>query len=498
MIDYSILLLIVAASLSSIGGVVFGLYSDKIFSLGSLIKRQEQKKELHDLHIQEENENGDESNQIAITANNNSSDSILQQTKNIQLLEDNVKLYKFEKDLATSAIERILTASTNKTIDNYEKDRLLLKYRDQLNKLNNKMEKIQSEIDVTKLIDLRNDLAYLLDNKISDIDEKIKEINTKIRSQTHLSDLKNIKKNNKKRNDNNISNLNKDLKSSTLDDNSIEEAIDSNLKSKQVTGYKTNKNYKQKESLVNDERKRISDLKNDVLEALKRLDKAKNVKQEIEKEILTLQYNQIKPTDLIDVDKEKIQIQRQNVYRSEDENYQSVPESTITTTTTKNNIIPKIYNSLTKMQPNKSNIIAFSTPVVNTISENNNGKDKIIKTSNGNLNQKEKFDVSIKENTKNTDNQNKNTPLFRALHYSDLKKTDSGVKTKNVSIKNEDKIKTQETSSFIIKKKNNKISKFSFRSIFSRGKTERERKEEERNDSVSDTDTSRKDSLKNI
>ena len=194
MIDYSILLLIVAASLSSIGGMVFGLYSDKIFSLGSLIKRQKQKKELHDSHIQEENENGDESNQIDINANNNSSDSILQQTKNIQLLEDNVKLYKFEKDLATSAIERILTASTNKTIDNYEKDRLLLKYRDQLNKLNNKMEKIQSEVDVTKLIDLRNDLAYLLDNKISDIDEKIKEINTKIRSQTHLSDLKNIKK----------------------------------------------------------------------------------------------------------------------------------------------------------------------------------------------------------------------------------------------------------------------------------------------------------------
>ncbi|HET7644835.1 MAG TPA: hypothetical protein VFK40_15125, partial [Nitrososphaeraceae archaeon] len=389
------------------------------------------------------------------------------------------------------AIEHILTASTNKTIDNYEKDRLLLKYRDQLNKLNNKMDKIQSEIDVTKLIDLRNDLAYLLDNKISDIDEKIKEINTKIRSQSPLSDLKNIKKNNKKRNDNNISNLNKDLKSSIFD-NSIEEAIDSNLKSKNVTGYKTNKNYKQKENLVNDERKKISDLKIDVLEALKRLDKAKNVKQEIEKEILSLQDNQIKPTDLIDVGKEKILIERQNVYRSEDENYQNAPESTIrtttTTTTTKNNIIPKIYNSLTKMQPNNSNIIAFSTPVVNPILENNNGKDEIIiKTSNGNLNQKEKFNVSIQENTKNTASQIKNTPLFRALHYSDLKKTDSDIITKNVSINNEDKVKTQENSSFIINNHNNKKIKFSFRSIFSRGKTDRERREEERKDSVSDS-----------
>ncbi|HJT84708.1 MAG TPA: hypothetical protein VJ697_09505 [Nitrososphaeraceae archaeon] len=488
MIDYSLLLLIVAASLSSIGGIVFGLYSDKISSLGSLIKRQEQKKEIHDSHIHKENENGDKTNQIAITSNNNSSDSILQQTKNIQLMEDNLKLYKFEKDLATSAIERILTASTNKTIDNYEKDRLLLKYRDQLNKLNNKLEKIQSEIDVTKLIDLRNDLAYLLDNKISDIDEKIKEINTKIRSQTHLSDLKNIKKNNKKRNDNNISNLNKDLKSSTLDDNSIEEAIDSNLKSKHVTGYKTNKNYKQKESLVNEERKRISDLKIDVLEALKRLDKAKNVKEEIEKEILAIQDNQIKPTDLMDVDNEKILIQRQNVYRIEDENYQIVPESTITTTTTKNNIIPKIYNSLTKIQSNNSNSIASSAQVVNPISENNTDKDKIIKTNKGNLNQKEKIDVSIKENTKNTDNQHKNTPLFRALHYSDLKKTDPGDKfKKNVSINHEDKIKTQETSSFIINNHNNKKIKFSFRSIFSRGKTDRERREEERKDSVSDS-----------
>ena len=197
MIDYTTLILIVAASLSSTGGIVFGLYSDKVFSVGSILKREKQKNEINNSNIQNEEENGvgneDERNNISIAANNNniSNDPLLQQTKNIHLLEDNIKLYKFEKDLASSAIERILTAAKNKTIDNFEKDRLLLKYRDQLNKLNIKMEKIQSEIDVTKLIDLRNDLASLLDNKISDIDEKIKEINTKLGGfQTYQIDLK--------------------------------------------------------------------------------------------------------------------------------------------------------------------------------------------------------------------------------------------------------------------------------------------------------------------
>ena len=494
MIDYSILLFIIAASLSSIGGIFFGLYSNKIFSLGSILNRKKEKKKIHDLNIRKENniENEIESNQIPITANTNYSDPALQ-TKNMQLLEDNIKIYKFEKDLASSAIEHILTASKNKTIDNFEKDRLLLKYRDHLNKLNNKMEKIQSEIDVTKLIDLRNDLASLLDNKISDIDEKIKEINTKIGSQNSLLDLRNIKKNNKNKNDNNASYFNKDPNSSTYDNN-IEQAIDNTLKSKYVTSYKTDKNYKQKESLVNEERKKISDLKVGVLEALKRLDKAKNVKEEIKSEVLAIQdNNKNEPTGFIDVDKENSLSQRQNVDKNESEKYTTMPTlDTLTNTIKQNNTLPKIFNSLTKRQ-SQTNIITSSTSALNPILENTSNKDTIINTNDVNLNKKEKFDVSIKENSKNIYNQNEKTPLHNALNYSKLK-TGSDVKSKNVSINNKDKVGTEETSSLIINNPKKKI-KFSFRSIFSRDKRERN---EEIKTSDTDTDTNKKDSLNNI
>ena len=117
--------------------------------------------------------------------------------KNSELIEDELKIYQFEKDLATHAIEKILLASKNKSIDSFEKDRLLLKYKDQLKKLNGKMEKIQSEIDVTRLITLRNDLAFLLDNKISDIDEKIKEINLKIGTNYNIKEILNQNRKNK-------------------------------------------------------------------------------------------------------------------------------------------------------------------------------------------------------------------------------------------------------------------------------------------------------------
>lgn len=493
MIDYSILLFIIAASLSSIGGIFFGLYFNNIFSLGSLLNRKKERKKIHDLNIRKENniENEIESNQIPITANTTYSDSALQ-TKNMQLLEDNIKIYKFEKDLASSAIEHILTASKNKTIDNFEKDRLLLKYRDHLNKLNNKMEKIQSEIDVTKLIDLRNDLASLLDNKISDIDEKIKEINTKIGSQTSLLDLRNIKKNNKNKNDNNSSYFNKNPNSSTYDNN-IEQAIDNNLKPKYVTSYKTDKSYNQKESLVNEERKKISDLKVGVLEALKRLDKAKNVKEEIKSEVLAIQdNNKNEPTGFIDVDKENSLSQRQNVDKNESEKYTTMPTlNTLTNTIKQNNSLPKIFNSLTKRK-SQTNIIT-STLALNPILENTSNKDTIINTNDVNSNKKEKFDISIKENSKNIYNQNEKTPLHNALNYSKLK-TASDVKSKNVSINNKDKVGTEDTSSLVINNPKKKI-KFSFRSIFSRDKRVRN---EEIKTSDTDTDIDKKDSLNNI
>ena len=260
MIDYNSFLLI-AAGLALIGGIVFGLYSNRIFSLSYKVENKDKNQSQNSKVKEEEKEEKEQ--KIA-------KPNILK--RNFQLLEDEIKIYQFEKDLASHAIENILLASKNKSIDIFEKDRLLLKYNDQLKKLNEKMQKIQSEIDVTRLIDLRNDLASLLDNKISDIDEKIKEINFKIETKSKIQETKNQNKKNSNIN-NNLNNLNHPF--------DIEETIDANLKSRKVINYKNNNINIKKESVIEAERKKIIDLKNQVLAALNRLDKVGIIKEEI-------------------------------------------------------------------------------------------------------------------------------------------------------------------------------------------------------------------------
>src|SRR6187200_2372985 len=154
--------LMILIGLSMIGGIIFGLYYNTIISFIFHLKKRINPSTNS---MTKEQENVQKLENVLKTK----PDLI---KKNSELMEDELKIYQFEKDLATDAIEKILFATKNKAIDSFEKDRLLLKYKDQLKKLNGKMEKIQSEIDVTKLINLRNDLAFLIDNKISDIDEK--------------------------------------------------------------------------------------------------------------------------------------------------------------------------------------------------------------------------------------------------------------------------------------------------------------------------------------
>ena len=281
MIDFNSFLLIVAG-LALIGGVVFGLYSNRIFSLYYKVKKNDRSKSQNS-KVKEDKANEEEENEKQKKIQPNLLKS------NFQLLEDEIKIYQFEKELVSHAIENILIASKNKSIDIFEKDRLLLKYNDQLKKLNEKMDKIQSQLDVTRLIELRNDLASLLDNKISDIDEKIKEINFKIETKSRMLETKNRNKKNSNIN-NNLNNIN-----ATLD---IEETINSNLKARKVTNYKNNIINKNKETNIEAERKKIIDLKDQVLTALNRLDSAGIIKEEIKNnEVAMIQDNQIKKDD---------------------------------------------------------------------------------------------------------------------------------------------------------------------------------------------------------
>ncbi len=82
----------------------------------------------------------------------------------------------FEKNLASEAITRVYEASQEGRIDRLERDRLLLKYKQQLDSLNQKITILQPAADFADMTELRNNLVSLLENKISALDQKLMEM----------------------------------------------------------------------------------------------------------------------------------------------------------------------------------------------------------------------------------------------------------------------------------------------------------------------------------
>jgi hypothetical protein len=79
----------------------------------------------------------------------------------------------FEKNLASEAITRVFEASQEGKIDRLERDRLLLKYKQQLDALNERIGHLQPMADFADITDLRNNLVSLIENKISVLDQKL-------------------------------------------------------------------------------------------------------------------------------------------------------------------------------------------------------------------------------------------------------------------------------------------------------------------------------------
>ena len=273
--------LLIISGISIIGGIIFGLYYTRIFSFIFDLNKNKNQQNFYATKKEEEEEKIKKQEDVLKTK----PDLIKKKSK---IMEDELKIYQFEKDLASHAIENILIASKNNEIDSYEKDRLLLKYKDQLKKLNEKLEKIHSEIDVTELIILRNDLAFLLDNKISDIDQKISEINFKIGTNYKVKEIGNQNRKNTSH-ENNTKNINNHFV------DNIEETVDSNLNTRELTSYKNNPTQKRKDASIETERKKIDELKDQVLVALNRLDKTENIKIDLDED-----YNHNNPKKVIE------------------------------------------------------------------------------------------------------------------------------------------------------------------------------------------------------
>lgn len=79
----------------------------------------------------------------------------------------------FEKNLAGEAITRVYEASQEGKIDRLERDRLMLKYKQQLDSLNQRIATLQPVADFADMTEMRNNLVSLLENKISALDQKL-------------------------------------------------------------------------------------------------------------------------------------------------------------------------------------------------------------------------------------------------------------------------------------------------------------------------------------
>ncbi len=82
----------------------------------------------------------------------------------------------FEKKLAAEAVTRVYEAAQDGRIDRLERDRLLLKYKQQLDSLNQKVAYLQPVADFSDLRELRNNLVSFLEDRISTFDKKLLEL----------------------------------------------------------------------------------------------------------------------------------------------------------------------------------------------------------------------------------------------------------------------------------------------------------------------------------
>jgi hypothetical protein len=82
----------------------------------------------------------------------------------------------FEKTLASEAITRVYEASQQGRIDRIERDRLLLKYKQQLDTLNARIQELQPAADYIEIAEMRNSLAKIIEDRIAALDQKLQQL----------------------------------------------------------------------------------------------------------------------------------------------------------------------------------------------------------------------------------------------------------------------------------------------------------------------------------
>jgi hypothetical protein len=102
-----------------------------------------------------------------------------QVVKPITATRSEIEALQFEKSILSHSITNIYEAVQNGKIGAIERDRLLLKYKSQLDTFNKKIGELQLAVDLTELSDMRTQLVSLLEERIETIEGRLAEISQK-------------------------------------------------------------------------------------------------------------------------------------------------------------------------------------------------------------------------------------------------------------------------------------------------------------------------------
>ena len=135
---------------------------------------------------------------------------------------------QIEKDILTKTIARLYQNESDLT--KIQKDRLLLKYQHQLGIVITRIEKLENASKHPDLGPLGDGLVTLMDQKLSQLDQRLYELTSKIQLAQTQNDVQ-LKKNNKKSN----GNENKEEKSKAVFEKPIEEFVNKGSKKFEIT-----------------------------------------------------------------------------------------------------------------------------------------------------------------------------------------------------------------------------------------------------------------------
>ena len=102
-------------------------------------------------------------------------DSKQRRNRSIHTDKTEFRTLQFEKGLAEAAIAKVYESRNKGKISSTEQDRLVLKYKKQIEEYNEKIANLKPEIEFIELTDIRNDIVSLLEQRINALDKKLAE-----------------------------------------------------------------------------------------------------------------------------------------------------------------------------------------------------------------------------------------------------------------------------------------------------------------------------------